>query len=345
MGLFGGTFDPLHWGHINSALTVLKALDLDCVHFIPAYQSPFRQPLQGPEPEQRLEMVRRGVQGYEDIFIVDDQEIQRSGVSYTIETLLSYQQSHPESELFLIVGMDQFEAFDQWKDYQEILKLTHLVVTSRPGYEDFPQFLEDLPEGLRHLVTEVSSQGAQLTTGRSIHFCRLEDVDVSSTEIRRFFREKQSVKGMLPQPLEEYIRQQGLYEAVGKRIGDFEKFTQFCAQRLIEREAIDVAAFDLRDRDAPSEFTLIASGVSTRQAKALGERLIKSVKNAYGVWPQTSEGFQEGRWVVMDYGALLVHIFYDYTRQEYRLEELWKDASPMDLSALPSTQATSIPSS
>ena len=106
-------------------------------------------------------------------------------------------------------------------------------------------------------------------------------------------------------------------------IGDFEKFTTFCAGVLTDKGGINVQTYDLRAQSAPSEFTLICSGTSTRHATALAEHLIREIKKEYGVWPESLEGQGEGRWIVADYGALIVHTFYDFVRQEYRLEELW----------------------
>ena len=89
--------------------------------------------------------------------------------------------------------------------------------------------------------------------------------------------------------------------------------------------------FDLRKLSAPSEFSLICSGTSTRQTVALAESLVRFVKEEYGVLPISFEGAEEGRWVLVDYGALIVHVFYDYVRNEYRLEELWKQGIDLNL--------------
>jgi nicotinate-nucleotide adenylyltransferase len=91
----------------------------------------------------------------------------------------------------------------------------------------------------------------------------------------------------------------------------------------VDKGGVNVKNYDLRDKSAPSEFTVICSGTSTRHATALAEHLTREVKKDYNVWPQNIEGQSEGRWIVIDYGALIMHTFYDYVRQEYRLEELW----------------------
>lgn len=330
IGIFGGTFDPLHMGHINSMITVAGEFELDEIRVIPAFQSPFRLPTEGPTPQQRFEMTRVGLENYKDILKIDGQEIERGGVSYTIDTIEKLSSEKEEKELYLTVGMDQFEAFDRWKNFSQILTLANLIVTSRPG-ADLPESLQEFPLGLVDLVEDFDGQQALLNTGRSIYFIQLEDTEISSTEVRKALREKTAVTGLMPKQVHDYIRENGLYEAISSRIGDFEKFTHFCGDFLLSKKSIHVLGFDLRDFDFPSEFTLITSGTSTRQTTALAQNLMREVKTQYGVYPQNVEGVREGRWVVLDYGSLIIHIFYDYVRQEYRLEELWREAPRLNL--------------
>lgn len=326
VGIFGGNFDPFHYGHLNSILTVADELGLDEMRVVPASISPLRVQTQSSTPEQRLEMLKRGVEGHENLIQIDTREIKRGGVSYTVDTVESLKKENPEAEFTLIIGMDQFFKFDQWKNFDKILSLVDLAVTTRPGME-LPYSLEEWPLGLRNLVGDADSKQAMLKTGKTIHFVRLEDVEASGTEIRRKIRISQDVQTLVAPPVIEYIRQNKLYETVGKSIGDFQKFAAYCESMLKEKGGVNVLTYDLRDRNAPSEFTVIASGTSTRHATALSEHLIKEVKKDYGVWPENIEGQSEGRWIVVDYGALIVHTFYDFVRQEYRLEDLWSKRS------------------
>lgn len=321
VGLFGGNFDPFHYGHLNSMLDVAEHFGLDKVMAVPANVSPLRVQTQGSTAEQRVGMVRRGIEGSEDLIEVDTREIDRQGVSYTIDTIESYL-GEENPHLFLIIGMDQFTKFDQWKSFDKILSLADLIVTSRPGME-LPRDVEDWPAGVRPLVSDFDSQQALLKSGRTVYFYQLEDVDASGTEIRRKLRLGQDVRPLLPLGVQEYIAENKLYESVQRNIGDFEKFTQFCSGILNDKGGINVQVYDLRDRQAAAEFTLICSGTSTRHTSALAQHLTREVKKEYGVWPEGLEGANEGRWIVIDYGALMVHVFYDYVRQEYRLEELW----------------------
>lgn len=322
IGVFGGSFDPFHNGHLNSIETVARKLRLNKVRVIPAHQSPTRSPIQGSTPQDRLAMVLAGVGGRRDL-IVDTREIDRGGISYTIDTIRELKKENPKERLYLIVGQDQLEMFDRWKDYTSILGAAELVVTSRPGL-DLTKAKDNLPGGLRPLVKTVGRDEILLKNGQRIFFVQLNDIEVSATDIRRRLREGEDVSDLVPAGVASYISENGLYENVSKSIGDFAVFTQQCAQWLADKGAVNVQAFDLRELNGPTEYTLIASGTSTRHTSALAESLSKEIKSRNGVWPQGMEGMGEGRWVVLDYGSLIVHLFYDFLRQEYRMEELWK---------------------
>ncbi len=322
IGVFGGNFDPFHYGHLNSMLTVAEKLSLDEVRVVPAHISPLRVQIQGGSTEQRVAMLKMGIEGHTDLIKVDTREIERGGVSYTIDTLNSYLSEPGQNEIALIIGMDQFQKFDQWKDFDRILTLADLVVTSRPGME-LPYTLDDWPIAVRSLVADYDGKQAMMKSGRTVHFLQLEDVEASATEIRKKIRFGQSIHALVPPGVEKFIREHKLYASVQENIGDFEKFTDMCGGLLKEKGGVNISSYDLRERSAPTEFTLIASGTSTRHASALADHLMREVKKVYGIWPENIEGQSEGRWVVVDYGALIVHVFYDYVRQEYRLEDLW----------------------
>ena len=121
VGIFGGSFNPPHMGHINSLLTVQKKAGLDKVHVIPAAQSPLKMEVEGATAEQRFDLVKQALTGYGKQFVVDDQEIKRGGLSYTIDTVMNLRKQTEAEDLYLIIGADQFEDFSQWKEFQKIL--------------------------------------------------------------------------------------------------------------------------------------------------------------------------------------------------------------------------------
>lgn len=330
VGIFGGSFNPPHMGHLTSMQTVLKKTGLDQIRVIPASQNPLKMPTEGPTPQQRLEMTRAALSTWGNSYLVDDQEIKRGGKSYTIDTIKNIRKEIDANDLYLIVGMDKLEELDQWKDFKGLITEANLIITSRPGFQ-FPESVEELPAALRAHVADFDFNFIELDTGRNVQFLKVEDVVTSGTELRKHLRGGRNVSKYIPLGVENYIKENKLYRNLGDRIGDYEKFVEFCANILFSRKAIQVRGFDIRPLTAPSEFTIVASGTSTRHAASLGENVVMAVKEEYGVHPQNIDGMDEGRWVVLDYGSLMIHIFYDYVRQEYALEKLWAGGKDMNL--------------
>lgn len=325
IGLFGGTFNPPHVGHLNSIETVRRKLGLSKIILIPAYQNPLKNPVDGPSSEHRLNMIKAAISGYESIFEVDSQEVERKGLSYTIDTILNYRKNYKQNELFLILGGDHLNSFHQWKDYKKLLEETNIVITTRPGYE-IPITIEELPDGIKQLAADIEFNFVELKTGRSIQFVTLNDVEISSTELRKKLKTGRPVSKFLPLAVETYIKENSLYRDFSQKVKDYKDFSKFCALQLNERKAVMVNIYDLTKMSAPSEYTIVASGTSTRHAAALAESLNQVIKNEFNLLPQSIEGLSEGRWIVIDYGSLIVHIFYDFVRQEYDIERLWREA-------------------
>lgn len=325
VGLFGGSFNPIHLGHVNSLLTVSDYLGLTTIKVIPSNITPLKEEKieQGPTSEQRRQMVELAIREYPEVLELDDIELKRAGVSYTIDTVTDLMAANDSDDFYLIIGADQFEKFDLWKDFKSLLEKVNLVVTTRPG-SYLPYVLSDFPEGLRDLVEDFDQGMTMLKTGKEIHFVRLTDKDISATEIRKRLRSDRSVSDGMDAEVEKYIVDNGFYNIVGDKVGDYKKFTKYCLDLLNETKAVSIQAYDLSEIDQSSEYTLIASGTSTRQTQSLSEQLVRQVKDEFGVFPYNVEGKSEGRWVVIDYGSLVIHVFYDYVREKYQLEELWQ---------------------
>lgn len=330
VGIFGGSFNPPHMGHIACLSTVQKKAGLDKIVVVPTFQSPLKTQVEGPTPEQRLEMVKLALQGFGTQFEVDDQEIKRGGTSFTIDTVKQYRKKIDADDLYLIVGADHLELFNSWKDYKELLKEVNVVFTTRPGF-DIPTAKEQLPAYLQDQILEYDFNFMELKTGRNIQFIRVPDVDISASDLRKRIRSARPVDKFLPLAVESYIRNNRLYANLKEKISDYEKFTEFCAHQLFGKKAIQVKGFDLRKLSGLSEFALVTSGTSTRHTSSLAENLVQAVKDEFRIHPQSLEGLDEGRWVVVDYGSLIVHIFYDYVRQEYSIEKLWRDGKDLNL--------------
>lgn len=311
IGLFGGTFNPPHLGHVNSVQQVVGNLGLDKVIVMPTFKSPHRQNEEMISAVHRFEMTRRA---FAELSIVEvsDFELKKEGISYTIETIEHLRKQYPSDQLYLIVGMDQFSNFHLWKDYKEILSHCQLVVTSRPGVAFIPAN-EQLPNNLQ-----------------KPYIISLEDTDISSTELRRSLAIGEDVGSLLNKDVKNYIEQEKLYPPIKDILKNYEVLTQFCAQVLCDGKAVNIIAKDLRGEDKPMEFALIASGTSRKHAMALAEQVARQVKE-YKTNPLNIDGQVEGQWIVLDYGSLMVHVFYDFTRQEYQLEKLWGDSKDLEL--------------
>lgn len=324
VGIFGGSFNPVHLGHINSVVNVKEKLNLNKVFVVPAYQNPHKEPIEGPTPEQRLKMAEMGFNDYGEFVEVDSAEIERKGDSYTIETIKQFCDEYESEELHLIIGIDTFYEFDKWKDFDEIIKYTNIIVTSRPGNQ-MPFALSDMPKGLQPYIEAFDRTFVQLSTGRYIEMLRINDIDISASDLRKKIRNGMRVEKFLTYEVESFIKENELYKPLGDRISDYRELTDFCARNLMDKMSISVRAFDLKDIDYASEYTVIASGSSTRQTISLAENIMIKVKEEYGILPQSVEGTREGRWCLIDYGALIVHVFYDHVRMEYQMENLWQD--------------------
>ena len=326
VGVFGGIFNPIHRGHMNSLAQVKDKFQLDMIRVIPAYQSPGKDFIHFPKPEQRLEMVKLSLKDLDEGFLLDPCEINRQGMSYSIDTLKGLLAHKKDLELFLIIGLDQFYTFDQWKDYGEILGLSNIVVTSRPGYS-FPLGKSEFPKGFHDFVEDFDIYQTLTKFGKGIYFIRLSDVDVSSSKIRKKLKLGQSVDQYLSFQVENYIKDQSLYQWEGLSILNYLELSKEIASLLDAKDALNTMIFDFTDQKASiTDHAIVCSANNKRQTVALSEFIIEHIKDYYGTNPLAIDGQEEGRWVVLDYGNLIIHIFYDFIRQEFHLEQLWKDA-------------------
>lgn len=186
LGIFGGSFNPIHRAHVRIAQTAARQLELDKVLIIPAYHTPLKDPDHLAPARDRLRMARLAVRGIRRL-AVSDIEFRRRGTSYTIDTLRALRRKYPHAELFLIIGGDMAERLPQWRKWREIARLVTFAVVARPGSRI------QMPLGCR--------------------FVRLQftPVDVSATEIRRRVRAGRSIDKLVAPAVARYIRRHRLY--------------------------------------------------------------------------------------------------------------------------------------
>lgn len=336
IGIFGGSFNPAHAGHVEAVRSVSLKTGLNEVLVIPTAQNPLKPAVEGPTPDERLAMAELAFKGEGLPTRIDDREIRRGGRSYSIDTVAELKKENPGAEFHFILGVELLEDLNQWKSWEKLIGECNFIFVSRPGFE-LPSEVSELPSFLTPFVDEFEFNYVQLKTGKTMQFVRIGEVAVSSTELRKWLRIGKKTSQFIPLAVETYIREKGLYRPVSEKIADFGAFAKFCAQALNEKKGINLRGFDLRQLAAPAEFAVVGSGTSTRHTSSLGENLMRTVKEEYNVFPQGVEGIEEGRWVVIDYGSVMVHLFYDFVRQDYKIEDLWRQAAEMklELSASP----------
>ncbi len=211
LGVLGGTFDPVHVGHLRAAESVREAMALDRVVFVPACIPPHKGRPTITSAEDRYQMVSAAMQ-YEPTFEVSRAEIDRRGHSYTIETLAQLAREDPEREIFFITGIDAFRDIRTWKSWEELLRSYSFVVHGRPGY-GLAGVYEVVPDSLRAQLVELRS-GAAPPNGRgpSIYLLSALTLNISATEIRAIVRAGRSIRYLVPQEVESYIAEHRLYK-------------------------------------------------------------------------------------------------------------------------------------
>lgn len=189
LGFFGGSFDPIHHGHLIAAQDAFEQLALTSLTFVPTAQAPLRESAVRADAGHRLQMIRLAIGG-DTRFQVSDTEIVRGGVSYTIDTVSELRRQHPGTTPIWIIGEDQVTKLPRWHRIEELCLLTEFAFLQRPGHSE--PAAPDLP----HL---------------RLHRLNSHQVELSSTEIRLRVREKRPLRFLLPDPVIQYIHERNLY--------------------------------------------------------------------------------------------------------------------------------------
>lgn len=198
VGLLGGTFDPVHYGHLRPAAAVAEALALDRLYFVPANRNPFKSD-EHPAPAcHRVAMLALAIEGRPD-FAISLAEIERGGTSYTVDTLSAIKRAHPEDALFFLLGTDALAGFDRWREPDEILSLATLAAFVREPHE--PAALPPSARRAAHPDSVLIFDSVR--------------VKISSTDVRRSIARGESIAGKTPAAVEEYIVKHGLYREAG----------------------------------------------------------------------------------------------------------------------------------
>ncbi len=206
--LLGGSFDPIHHGHLRAALDAAAALGADSTTLLPAATPALRDPL-AASAEQRLAMLKLAI-GDDPALRIDDCELSRGGQTYTVDTLRSLRTKWPERSIIFLLGADAFSRLQRWQQWQSLLELAHLGVLTRPG-----QALQ--PPPLASFLAARSDTPRQLRQSSNGHWLPIEvtPLAISATQIRRLLARGLSPRFLLPDVVLDYIARAGLYGAAG----------------------------------------------------------------------------------------------------------------------------------
>ena len=208
IGIFGGTFDPVHVGHLRAAEEIREAFGLDRVFFVPAYIPPHKQDKTILDVDQRIEMLKAAIEG-NPFLSLSDMEVKRGGVSYSIDTIETFEEKH--DEVYFILGLDAFLELHTWHRFRELFSHAHFIVMLRPMDRPRGKF-EALPGAIRELLTSLDDSTLCHQSGKRVYFQRVTQLDISSTFIREAARAQKSIRYLVPDGVERLINQRGLYK-------------------------------------------------------------------------------------------------------------------------------------
>ena len=337
----GGTFDPVHFGHLRPALEVATALELDEMLLMPAGQPSLRPPPRASATDRRA-LMELAIETAPKLRL-DARELERPGPSHTYDSLVELHGQEQGAELVLCIGADAFARFTSWHRWHEIIELARLAVMPRPRA---PQ---PSPTDLHPRLAAAWVQPHQLFDGERGRICWVETsvFDISATAIRERVARGQPIDGCTPAAVCRYIEQHSLYRppAEAPRLYNekilmvdasieplavepsatepaIQALTQVALDALSELKALNVVSLDVRSTSLPADCMLIATGTSNRHVRALAEGVVRRARKggsrAFGV-----EGLREARWVLVDLGDVLVHVMSEEARGFYQLEKLW----------------------
>jgi len=214
VGLFGGTFDPVHMGHLRAAEEIRECFSLEKVFFIPSALPPHKQSSHVTPPEHRLEMLRLAVDSNAH-FDISDYEIKRQSTSYTIETLRYLTETQTDRDYYFIVGHELFTEIETWKEYRELFTLSNFIVMTRPGFTNNES--DELPLALKsdfsYAKREEKVRIYRNKENKIIAFTHIRGFEISSTEVRQLAAAGKSIKYLVPEQVEDYIASNELYIA------------------------------------------------------------------------------------------------------------------------------------
>jgi len=204
VGLFGGTFDPVHFGHLRPAIELAEAFDLDQLHLLPNHR-PVHRDTPSATTDQRIAMLRLATEHLPQL-VVDPREAMRDKASYTFDTLSEFRKEHPQASLIFFMGLDAYTEFDTWHRWEDILELSNLVVVDRPDAQ-----LGDWAAGLLDSQRKKFSSSVKEASFGVIEQHSVTQLAISATDIRRRIAVGKSIDFLVPERVKQYIVDNALY--------------------------------------------------------------------------------------------------------------------------------------
>lgn len=354
--LYGGTFDPVHLGHLAVARAALAATGAVSLAFVPAADPPHRD-APGASIADRLALLEAALADEPPPsaahWWVDDREVRRGGRSYTIDTLRDWRRENgPDRPLAFVLGADAFLGLPTWNEWTALLDLAHLVVARRPGSPPLPPADGTLAAATAGRWAVDARELRDRPAGR-LWLVDLPLRPESATAIRAALADGRPPEGLSP-TVAERIAARGLYAplwparpggggilaASPDRTAPLSHpqhvikpqppnplpapadLLKLAVAALEEIKAKDLVEIDVRGKTSVCDFLVIASGTSTRHVKSLADEVVKASKQA-GFQPLGVEGEREAEWVLVDLGDVVVHVMLPRVREFYALERLW----------------------
>ena len=208
IAIFGGAFDPIHNGHLQTSLTIQEYFKFDSYIFLPC-KTPAIKSATLANSEQRIEMIQRAIKDHQN-FKLDLREIERATPSYMVETLTSFRTKYPHASITLIIGYDAFLSLPQWYQWEKIITRAHLMVINRSEFANQP-----VPEIMQKFLEKYQNQNEMEllnTQAESVFLFDAGNYEISSTSLREEIKKGADVQNKLPYSVYEYIKAQGLYQ-------------------------------------------------------------------------------------------------------------------------------------
>lgn len=317
IGIFGGTFDPIHNGHLESVELLSNCVPFDRIHWVLSAQPPHKQSTTS-NSQHRFRMLQLALASSAK-YVADDTEVNRDATSYTVDTVEQFKAKFPLDKLVLIIGGDSMHQLPSWHRFVELIDMVNWVVLHRPGYD------LDVPEELKHRRVATSEQLLNGRDGR-IWLFEQSNIDISSTHLRNELNKpgglnSDSVLQNLPSAVISYIRDQQLYKIPPM---NSEQIKDQVIEALENIKAQDINAIDIADISDFADYMVVASGTSNTHVKALAREASTHLRRQ-GVKPLNEDGADVGEWVLVDFGDVVLHVMRPEVREYYDLEKLWDE--------------------